>query len=607
MARRAKTVTPPSASGGRKRSRRASTALLITIAVAVSALTMVGLSAQAIAAHASCTNNPVLLNVDVTADLSPVVSSVAREFNEQDHTARGRCAQVEVSQTAAAQDSATVAGQIDGQASSKGVPAPDAWIPDSSLWVDVARSTPLGAQAIRPTGIEVAHSPLMIVMPKAVARETHAFNTPVSWRILLPAADGGPPAAEGLRVDLPDPTASAAGLATLVQLSRLLGPGASARASFTKFVLSSEASSQFVTPSDLASFVSTASPPFDSRSVTVTSEQAVIAYDRANPGNPLAAQYPSSPAASARTAGSSAHSQFGSPDLDYPYLLTTSNPTELAAAREFGQELRQPYAQALVRYDGFRAADGTTDATPSSFGLSTQVLQQAPSATPSEAQTTLQVWNKLQQGSRDLVLIDVSSAMAQPDGNGSQTLEQELTATAVLGLALFPDSTQMGEWQVADNISGHKPYEQLVSVGPLPGDIGVISRRSQLQQIDATLHPSNSGLALNDAILAAYKQMLATYKPDKSNAVIVLTSGVDTPGDMSTPSLLAHLRKLFNPNRKVEVVPLMVGTAGNFRGLQQVASITGGAAFDITQPSQVARAFIEGFSRRLCDPHCAAP
>ena len=42
-------------------------------------------------------------------------------------------------------------------------------------------------------------------------------------------------------------------------------------------------------------------------------------------------------------------------------------------------------------------------------------------------------------------------------------------------------------------------------------------------------------------------------------------------------------------------------------GLQQVASITGGAAFDITQPSQVARAFIEGFSRRLCDPHCAAP
>jgi hypothetical protein len=606
MARRAKTVTPPPGPGRRKRSRRASTAVLVAIAVGVSALTMIGLSAQAIAAHASCTNNPVLLNVDVTADLSPAVSSVAREFNQQDHTARGRCAQVEVSQTAAAQDSATVAAQIDGQASSKGIPAPDAWIPDSSLWVDVARSTPLGAQAVQPTGIEVADSPLMIVMPQAVARETHAFNTPVSWNVLLPAADGGPPAAEGLRVDLPDPTASAAGLATLVQLSRLLGPGAAARASFTKFVLSSAASSQFVTPSDLASFVSTANPPFDSRPVTVTSEQAVIAYDRANPGNALAAQYPSSPAATTTTS-SSADSQFGSPDLDYPYVLTTSNPTELAAAREFGQELQQPYAQSLVRYDGFRAADGTTDATPKSFGLKTQVLQQAASASASEAQTTLQVWNKLQLGSRDLVLIDVSSAMAQLDGNGTQTLEQELTATAVLGLALFPDSTEMGEWQVADNISGHKPFDQLVSVGPLPGDIGVISRRSQLQQIDATLHPSKSGLALNDAILAAYKQMLATYKPDKANAVILLTSGVDTPGDMSTHALLAQLRKLFNPNRKVEVVPLMLGTAGNFGALKQVASVTGGAAFDITQPSQVGKAFIEGFSRRLCDPHCAAP
>jgi Ca-activated chloride channel homolog len=592
MARRAKTVTPPSAPGRRKRSRRAPTAALVAIAVGVSALTMIGLSAQAIAAHASCTNNPVLLSVDVSADLAPAVQKVAQQFNQQDHTAHGRCAQVQVSGAA----SATVAAQIDGQAPVKGTPAPGAWIPDSTLWVDVVRSTPLGAQAVRPTGIETAESPLMIVMPEAVAQETHAFNVPVGWSVLLPAADGGPPAAEGLRVDLPDPTDSAAGLATLIQLSRMLGPGATARASFTKFVLSSEATSQFDTPADLASFVSTANPPFNSRSVTVTSEQAVIAYDRANPGDALAAQYPTD-----------TKSQLASPNLDYPYVLTTSNAAEQAVAREFGQELQRPYAQALVRYSGFRAANGTGDAMPASFGLDSQVLQQAASATASEAQTTLQVWNKLQLGSRDLVLIDVSSTMAHLAGNGTQTLEQELTATASLGLALFPDSTQMGEWQVADDVSGSKPYESLVSVGPLPADIGVFSRRAQLQQIDATLHPTKTGLALNDAILAAYKQMLASYKPDKSNTVIVLTAGVDTPGDMSTSALLAQLHKLFDPSHKVAVVSLMLGTAGNFSALQQAASITGGAAFDITKPSQVGKAFIEGFSRRLCDPHCAAP
>jgi hypothetical protein len=116
-----------------------------------------------------------------------------------------------------------------------------------------------------------------------------------------------------------------------------------------------------------------------------------------------------------------------------------------------------------------------------------------------------------------------------------------------------------------------------------------------------------TGLAMNDAILAAYKQMLATYKPDKDNAVIVLTSGVDTAGDLPLNSLLAQLRKLFDPSRKVAVIPLMLGTAGNFSALKQIASATGGVAFDITQPAQVGKDFIEGFSSRLCDPHCAAP
>ncbi len=152
-----------------------------------------------------------------------------------------------------------------------------------------------------------------------------------------------------------------------------------------------------------------------------------------------------------------------------------------------------------------------------------------------------------------------------------------------------------------------KPYQQLVPVGPLPADLGLITRRQQLQQIDETLHPGAGALALNTTILAAYKQMTASYQPDYANAVIVLTAGVDTAGDMPTSALLAQLRKLFNPSRKVEVVVLQLGTAGNFPAMQQIAAATGGAAFEITKPAQVAKAFIKGFSRRLCDPHCAAP
>jgi hypothetical protein len=563
----------------------------VAIAVVISAAVMGGLSARAIAAHASCTNHPVLLNVAVTDDLAPAVGRVAQSFNRQQHAANGRCVEVQI----AASPAATVAGQIDGQATRKGA-APDAWIPDSSLWVDVARSFPQGAQVIRPTGVDVARSPLMIATPQEVARKTRVFAAPVGWDVLLPAADGGPPAAMGLHVDLPDPTTTAAGLASLVELSRLLGHSPAARTAFTRFALSSEATSQFDDPNSLASFVTTAQPPFNGRPITVTSEQAVIAYDRNNPHQPLAAQYP---------AGFGAG--LGTPALDYPYVITTSSALQLEAAREFEQTLQGSYAAAVVRFAGFRSADGAVDATPASFGLKDQVLQHSAAATPSQAQTTLEVWRKLGLGSRDLVLIDTSAAMATPVAP-NVTVEQELTKTSVLGLSLFSDSTQMGEWQVASHLHGPLPYEQLVPVGPLPADLGLITRRQVLEHIDETLQPRHAPLALYDSILAGYKQMLATYKPNYSNAVIVLTAGIDDPqADMSPTALVAKLHRLFNPNRKVEIVVLMIGKDGNFAALRQIADATGGIAFDITSPGQVGRAFIEGFSHRLCDTRCVAP
>jgi hypothetical protein len=582
------------AAGRRTGSRRISTGALITIAIVVAALLMAGLSAQAIAAHASCQNNPLLLNVAVSNDLATAVGRVAQNFNRQDHSALGRCVQVQVSPDA----SAAVAGRIDGQAPGKSATSIDAWIPDSSLWFDVVRSFPQGAGAVHHTGIEVAKSPLLIVTPQQVAKQTRIFAAPVGWNMLLPASDGGPPPSMGLHVDLPDPTTSSAGLATLVELSRMLGHGAAARTAFTRFALSAEATSQFGDPASLASFAATAAPPFNGRPVTVTTEQAVIAYDRANSAQPLAAQYPTGFGA-----------DLGTPALDYPYLRTTADPQKAEAARQFGRALTEPYAAQLVRYAGFRSADGTADATPASFGLSSQVLQHAAIPSPIEAQTTLQVWGKLGLGSRDLVLIDTSAAMATPVPPSGLTVEQVLTKTAVLGLSLFPDSTQMGEWQIASHLDGDKPYQQLLDVGPLPADLGLITRRQELQHIDETLRPVQKPLALYDSILAAYKKMLRSYKPNYSNAVIVLTAGVDDPrvDHTSADELVAKLRKLFNPNRKVEVVILMLGTAGDFPAMQRITSVTGGAAFDITSPQQVGKVFIQGFSHRLCDPRCAAP
>jgi hypothetical protein len=579
----------------RGRERRVSVGLLVAIAVGIASVLMATLAAQAVVARSSCNDHPLVLNVAVSDDIAPAVHSVAQLFNRQDHQAAGRCVKVQVTP----EEPAAAAAAVDGSSGNGGLPAADAWIPDSTLWVDVAHTMPLGAQQVQTTGITVARSPLMIVMPPTAAAQTAAFNNSVGWSFLLPLNAGGPTSAQQVRVDLPDPTESAAGLATLVEMSRLLGSGAAARTNLTTFVRSAEPSAQFDNATSLAAFVTQANPLVGAHPVTVTSEQAVLGYDAAHPGHPLAARYPVGTTAA-----------LGTPELDYPYVLTSTNPAKVTAADEFGKLLQQGYTAALVRHYGFRSADGTTGTLPTSYGLPGQTLQLATPATPGEAGTALQVWRRLQIGSRDLALVDVSSAMGTSSGLPGVTLERELTLTASLGLALFPDSTQMGLWEFADNLDGSLPYRQLVPVGPLPGELGLISRRQQIAQIDMSAQPRPAApAALDRAILAAYTQMVHTYQPNFTNAVIVLTAGVDNaPGDIPPATLASKLRALYNPNRPVELIIVVLGSKGNFAAMQQIAAAGGGAAYPVTDPTQVAKVFFAATSRRICQTSsCGAP
>jgi len=554
---------------------------------------MIGLGADAIASRLSCNSNPVLINVAVSSDIAPAIQRIAQLFNRQQHQTAGRCVVVQIDPGSPAQ----AAAQIEGQHPAIGQPPIDAWIPDSSLWVDEAQRFPVGAQTVQPSGFSVASSPLMIVMPPAAAARTSAFGRS-GWRLLVPRSAGGPVVPAGFRVDLPDPSQSAAGLAALIEISRLLGPGPAARVDFARFVYASAVTSYFDDPTSLASFVSLAAPPLNGYPVTVTSEQAVLAYDEANPRRPLAASYPT---------GST--SALGSPELDYPYVLTTSSHLRLAAAALFGQMLRGNYAATVIRFANFRSAGGVPDRFPASYGLSSQLLQVAPAATSVEAPTALQVWTKLALASRDLALIDISAAMAKPGSPGGPSFERELTQTASLGLTLFPDTTEMGLWEFADRLDGALPYKLIVPVGPLPADVGPISRRTTLEKTNAEIQ-ANGGqrVALYGSILDAYKYMLATYQPRFDNSVLVLTSGVENaPGDITARQLIRTLTRLYNPARRVAIIVIVFGGAGNFGELQRVAATTGGQAYQITDPSQVVKVFFQAVAHRLCDPNCVAP
>jgi hypothetical protein len=195
--------------------------------------------------------------------------------------------------------------------------------------------------------------------------------------------------------------------------------------------------------------------------------------------------------------------------------------------------------------------------------------------------------------------------MATPVAPGGPTLEQVLAQAAALGLAQFPDGTQMGDWAFASHLNGNLPYKQLVPVGPLAAPLGLITRRQQVAAVAKTGKPVPLPAALYGSILAGFKEMTATYQARYDNAVLVMTAGVDdAPGDISAPDLIKQLRALYNPRRRVEIIVIKFGNAGDFNALQKIAGATGGQAYNITNPAQISNVFFRAVARRLCSPNC---
>jgi Ca-activated chloride channel homolog len=592
------TTPPPGRSkAARRRKRRVRTKTLVFLAVAACVLFMVGRGVAQIASHISCTNHPLVINVAVSTDISQPVNEVAGAFNREHRQVGGHCVAVRINSGSPA----TAAAQIDGQRSDATGKPINAWIPDSILWVDEVRQYPAGVGTVVPAGFSVARSPLMIVMPTVAAARTPAFGKD-GWKLLLPPSAGGPAKPANLIVDLPDPALNAAGLATLIEESRLFGSGQTARLKFTQFAHNATVTSYFDDPSSLGSLVSLAAPPLDDDPVTVTTEQAVIAYDSANP-RALAAVYPTGHIAA-----------LGDPEFDYPYVLLASNtPEQVDAAQAFGQMLRGSYAISVIRLAGFRAggqSPGIADRLAKSFGLQQQLLQVAPLASNLEAPAALQSWNKLSLWSRDLVMIDVSGNMNKQSFYGAPTYEQELSKAATIGLGLFANTADIGLWVYAARLDGALPYKNLMPIGPLPGYVGKnLTRRDALERINGSLATTNSdNVALYGTILRAFKYMQSIYQPKFFNALVVLGSGIENaPGDVSGPALVRKLTRLDSSARKVTIVMVIFGQPPNFHELQRIAAATGGQAYAITTPTQVAKVFYEALAHRLCTAGCATP
>ncbi len=583
----------PSRSGRYRpsRKRRISTAMFGLMAAVLAAALLVGLGAHAMMSHPSSCPAPVVAHVAVSSEFVPVASRLGSYFNSQHKMRGGHCEQVAIEAAAPASVATALAGgAAGGGTGDRRAPAVDAWIPDSQLWVDIARSTSGGAKRVPATGPVLARTALLIAMPRTAAARLPAFGSSVGWDFLLPQSAGGPSAALGLNVQFPDPTQTSTGLSTLIEFRNMLGYGRPARFALARFAFTVQ-----VVPGTQGgnSLVSLDKPPSRggaANPVTITTEQAALQYDTTHPQQPLAVRYPAQ----------------GSTELTFPYLVTTTSRPAASVAKDFGGVLRSDYATALVRFEGFRTSTGRAGHWPAGYGLKRHEPKLLPEPGPGKPAAALRAWHGMSLGERLLALNDVSSSMAFKPVPGGPSLEQMLGHAASLGIARFPDSTQMGLWAFASHLPGGSSYKQLVPLGPLPSSFGLVTRRQAIVHLAGTaVTVPNAGAALYRSILAAYKQMVATYQPQHANAVIVLTAGVDSPrDDISSASLLKELKSLYNRSKPVNVVVIMLGRAGNFEVMRQIAAATNGKAYDITSPPQIRRVFFHAMGRRICQPHC---
>ena len=400
------------------------------------------------------------LTVAAAPQIAPAVESVAARYNATHPKAGGNCVQVSVKKSAPDQ----VASSLSGQGVITLPASQDAWIPDSTLWVDQARSTSAGAARVAAAGQPLAISPVVLALPRTAALQLAKSGHAPSWKMLIPtslptnAASGGVAATQSaapagysgspaLQLKILDPATNAVGMASLLAMRSMVGHGA---AGLVTFVTVARVSQFLAVPSNKSLFkamFATSQPTGG-----LTSEQAVWAHNKAQPTRPVTAVYLSE----------------GSPVLDFPYVTTTKDSAKRLALADFARVLSAPYGQQAIRSQGLRTPDGV--AGPG-FAPASGVSQRAPAMLPLPTADVVdavsEMWARILIGARMLIVLDESPSMGKLVEGTNITRLQAIQELSVQGISLFNKNDVIGLWTFDTGLIDPFNYRVVVPMRPL--------------------------------------------------------------------------------------------------------------------------------------------
>ncbi len=558
---------------------------------------------------AACT--PLSVTVVAAPQIAPAVTNIAANYNSAHPKPGGYCVTVNVKQA----DPAQMASSLSGQGAITAPASTDAWIPDSMLWVDQARVTASGASRVAANGVSLAISPIVLALPRTVARQLAGTVHSPSWKMLIPTslptntpgssspttqAPGGGSSASALQLKVLDPATNAAGMASLLAMRSVVGHGP---VGLVTFVTVARVAQFLAEPDNDALFKAmlSASQPTGG----LTSEQAVWAHNNTDTSHPVNAVYLSE----------------GSPMLDFPYVMTTKDSAKRLALADFGKAMQSPAGQQAIQSLGLRTPDG---AAMLGFGPSSGVATEPPAALPMPDVTVVdavsQMWARILIGARMLIVLDESPSMGNLVEGTNITRLQAIQQLSVQGISLFNKNDVIGLWTFDTGLADPFNYRVVLPMRPLnqvitgPSATGPAVKETQRQLLLGAMAAQRPQVdtvtALYETIRSAYQQVSQGYIPDRFNGVIIDTDGTNfdpRPNPLGLNQLLATLRSEFNPQRPVNILVIGYGHHFDLPSMTKVANATNGAVYDATSPAGIEKFYLQMLTRLVCNNDCPLP
>ena len=565
----------------------------------------------------------VTVTVASSPDKSALMGQLAAEYSGTKPTVDGRCVTVNVSAKESAAASAALAhdwnSAVDG-------PRPDVWSPSSTEWVGLLqaqRSINRRPNIVPPELPWVATSPLVLAMPRPVAEGLGWPNRQPTWTqayglALKGWAAAGKPQLGEFRMGTSDPFVSTAGLATLVGSGYAAAQYVNHKPTpLSLSVLRNElvqrtllgfdrgikeraqSSAELLGKLQQADQQDPKSVPLVFSAMAVE-EKSVLDYNQGNPAGdpssdgrqvrprvPLVATYPSD----------------GTVLADHPYVVLNVpwvDDAKRVAAGGFLQFLQDDQRQARFQQLGFRNHKGVAGplATQQNGLLGGQKLNPLPTPEPTVIAALVKGYSQNRRKGNLLSLIDVSGSMKELVP-GTKSTRMDLAKRAALGaLPLLSDEGTFAQWTFSTNLDGSKDYKQFLPMGPM-GEVlpSGRTRRDTITEFVAKLQPSNGDTGLYDSTWAAVQFMHTQYKPERLNAVILITDGHndDPGGGLTLAQLVQKLRTQAKP--AVHVVAIGYGPQADQAALRTIAGASAGVAIEVRDPRDIQKAFIEALTR----------